>query len=476
MPNNSNQFRAQICVCAWREIDIPTLNALNRTLVCQNPRFGYMIGTGDALISRTRAVYATKFLKNPAMGDVLLFIDSDIVFDPRDAIQLVTLCHEGYPVIGGLYVTRYHDQPRPAVRLKPGTWINFDASNEPIEIVYASTGFMAIHRKVLESLAKNLPLCRPGHKDELYPFFQPIAYNHDQSATETGAGWEYLSEDWAFCQLARDIGYSIYLAPSVQVGHMGQRTYWVNDLSQKTIDTTYAVVTEGTSHRAEMINDLARFRQLDPRQVAETLSDRDPMQGLIEEWTKAKPVTAEEVAQFWATCEWAIDAFALHNNSARYTARLQPARNLIHQVSGSILDLGGTSLGSATIDAKEAVGAEPIYVEPEGPLRDFAVSRFTARGLKLLLLTAIDQLRGPSGQALPVDAVIAIDTLSLTHPERACELIRQTYARLAPGGRMVIGYAQQEGWPFCLTSDDEIRAMMTQAGFVGGPVMWRKTN
>lgn len=470
----SNAFRSIICVCTWRDIDIKTVTAINHTLRSQNPKFDVIYGTGDALIDRTRSVNATRFLQNKSMGEVLLFIDSDIVFEPRDAITLAKLCNQGYPVIGGFYVTRNEDLPRPAIRLKPSEWTNFDASGEPIEIIYASTGFMAIHRKVLEDLAKDLPLCNPGDNSELYPFFQPRAFDHGESEEVTGSGWEYLSEDWAFCELARQKGYKIHLAPTVQVGHQGLRTFWVNDLSQKTVDRTYAVVTEGKSYQSEMINELARFRGLDPRAVAETMDKQDPIAGLIGEWNKASPKTQEEVSRFWATADVAVEACAVHSISKLYRAKIDFTLNLIKNIDGPILDLGSQA-GSFSIAAMKNE-KYPIYIEPLGPLRDFAASRCATNRLNIQSLTDIDQARQPDGRPAIVAAVVAIDSLNLSHPDRSQDLVRQAYERLAPGGIMIVCSTFEDSPDFYLTSNDDIRAMLAAAGFSGGPEIWRKVN
>ncbi len=43
-------------------------------------------------------------------------------------------------------------------------------------------------------------------------------------------GHIYLSEDWAFCQRARDAGFDCWLDPSIRLGHMGQTMYTLEDL------------------------------------------------------------------------------------------------------------------------------------------------------------------------------------------------------------------------------------------------------
>lgn len=465
MRKECGPFRAQISICTWRGIDVPTIRAVNRTLRSKNPQFDYMFGTGDALISRIRSTQATRFLHNPSMGDVLLFIDTDIVFEPHQAVELATLCYQGYPVIGGLYVTRHPDQPKATIRLKPGTEVDVSGSAEPLEVTFASTGFFAIHRKVLEDMAQTMPLCHPGDRAEMYPFFMPMTY--DKEGT-----WEYLSEDWAFCERARDHGHKTYIASSVLVGHLGERIYWVNDLFQKTSDTTYAVVTEGLSHNSEMINDLAVFRGADPRDIAESLSERNTMQELVDEWTKAGPTTAKEVGNFWANSEHALDALAMHRISEGFRARLQPAIDIAHLSEGPILDIGG-GLGDFSIAAKHDE-RNPIYLEQEGQIRNFAISRLRRRRMNLPVIASIDQLRTPDGQRLLAEAAVAIDSLNICHPETANLLVKQAFDCLAPGGDMYVGSCQMEGWPFCLTSDSQIEKMMTDAGFLGGPAMWHK--
>jgi hypothetical protein len=299
----------------------------------------------------------------------------------------------------------------------------------------------------------------------MYPFFMPMTY--DKEGT-----WEYLSEDWAFCERARNLGHKTYVASTVLVGHLGERIYWVNDLFQKTSDTTYAVVTEGLSHKSEMINDMAVFRGADPRDIAESLSGRNPMQELVDEWTKVGPTTSEEVVNFWSNSEQALDALAMHRISEGFRARLQPAIDIVHLSEGPILDVGG-GLGDFSIAAKNNE-RNPIYLEQEGQIKNFAISRLRRRRMNVPLIASIDQLRTTDGHRIVAEAAVAVDSLNICHPKTANQLIKQAFNCLAPGGNMYVSSCQKEGWPFCLTSDSQIEKMMTDAGFLGGPTMWQK--
>ncbi|KKM80817.1 hypothetical protein LCGC14_1335930, partial [marine sediment metagenome] len=40
---------------------------------------------------------------------------------------------------------------------------------------------------------------------------------------------EYVSEDWAFDQRARELGYSIWADPTIKLGHMGNYVYTLKD-------------------------------------------------------------------------------------------------------------------------------------------------------------------------------------------------------------------------------------------------------
>ena len=44
---------------------------------------------------------------------------------------------------------------------------------------------------------------------------------------------EYLSEDWAFCQRAMDMGHKIYMHSGVQCGHWGLFNYKFDQLTDE---------------------------------------------------------------------------------------------------------------------------------------------------------------------------------------------------------------------------------------------------
>lgn len=181
---------------------------------------------GDALISRSRSIVASCFLRSDA--DVLIQIDTDIVFKPEDVVRIA---HEAerHGVACGLYMTR-NIATQPAALL-PDSEITFAPGRPPVEVPFGSTGFMAIHRRVFKRLAEDLPLCHQtwesnGQSIAFWPFYMPYVIEWPVD------GYMYLSEDWAFCQRAKDAGFKVFLDPSIRLGHVGSYTYTLEDLAR----------------------------------------------------------------------------------------------------------------------------------------------------------------------------------------------------------------------------------------------------
>ena len=196
---------------------------LQRELDKRRLTFTYGAVSGDALISRSRSIVASAFLRSDA--DVLLTIDSDIWFRPQDAIAL---CEKamGLNIVAALYMTRSL-QTQPAIMLADDA-VTFAADQQPVKAQFLSTGFMAVHRSVFSKLSETLPHCHQGWNDRgqdtsFQPFYMPYTIPWE------GDGHVYLSEDWAFCQRAKDAGFDLWLDPSIRLGHMGAAMFTLED-------------------------------------------------------------------------------------------------------------------------------------------------------------------------------------------------------------------------------------------------------
>lgn len=200
----------------------PTLNCV-RSLIRDArrwPQLAIWDTAKDALISRARSAMAEMFLEQGA-GDVLLMVDHDIGWEPGDLENLTRACIERRGVVGGVFSKRGFSDGVPIRFGTYGQWIVPD--NRLVESVYVATGFIAVHRAVLEAMAPTLPRTIHGWR----AFFATEVKAHD------GGKVEYLSEDYAFCGRARELGFGVWADLRAQLTHHGTHLYRVADTMWK---------------------------------------------------------------------------------------------------------------------------------------------------------------------------------------------------------------------------------------------------
>lgn len=224
IPDKKVDFKVTVAICTHRDVKVKVFNLLRALENCPNPKIRVMVLEGDALIDRSRSRVATKFLAD-TKDDVLMFIDDDVLFDTVDVTRLMWDCWRKYDIIGGSYITKDEKDPNFTIRTLTDTEQHtFGKGGETFEVRYLSTGCMAIRRNVLEEMVQKevVHYCHPDTL-KLYPFFLPM----EKKVTEK---WLYLSEDWAFCERAKSLGFRIWCDSTVRLGHIGPYTYTWDDL------------------------------------------------------------------------------------------------------------------------------------------------------------------------------------------------------------------------------------------------------
>jgi hypothetical protein len=208
-----------------------------------NVKFSFLFN--ESLITRARNYLVDEFL-NRSDSTHMLFIDSDINFNPQDVIAMLALDKD---VIGGPYpkkAIKWKNVKKAALMhpdLEPhnlekvtGDYVfnpvkgtaQFSVS-EPLEVMEIGTGFMMIKREVFPAMEKSYPQLRykPDHVGQahfdgsryIHAFFDTIIDTKDSA---TGGGSDrYLSEDYMFCQLWRKQGGQIWLCPWMRTQHIG---------------------------------------------------------------------------------------------------------------------------------------------------------------------------------------------------------------------------------------------------------------
>ena len=199
----------------------------------------------ESLITRARNYLVDEYLHRSGCTH-MLFIDSDIHFNPQDVIALLAMDKD---VSGGPYpkkaikwkavktaVTKNPDIDPGLLEKVTGDYVfnpvkgtaQFSVT-EPLEVLEIGTGFMMIKRHVFEKMTESYPTIRykPDHVGQanfdgsryIHAFFDTVI---DTKDSITGGGSDrYLSEDYMFCQMWRKIGGEIYLCPWMKTSHIG---------------------------------------------------------------------------------------------------------------------------------------------------------------------------------------------------------------------------------------------------------------
>lgn len=187
------------------------------------PRHGIDIQIGSicgcSVVSRARNLLVQDLLESPCTE--LLFIDSDINFEPEDILRLMAWgSDEKKGIVAAV----------PRVRDVNKTYIadleydeNGDLTMNGMGLVRAervATAFMWVNRKVFEKLVAE-------NDDWLYydkRAGKDLSAVFDFKVTREG----YVGEDFLFCDRAREAGFEVWVDPSITLGHMGVQEYTGN--------------------------------------------------------------------------------------------------------------------------------------------------------------------------------------------------------------------------------------------------------
>jgi hypothetical protein len=203
----------------------------------------------DSLVSRARNNLIAKAMHNPNKVTHMMFIDSDITWDPTDILKLLI---SNKSLVGGVYPLKKYNwnvllekenavksmlERKEKSQLKNNVtdedmiqhnllkyninfWDNIlTIDNNLTKVRHIATGFMMIKRNTIEQMAKAFPSTKYTddvgylHGDE-----NEWAYALFDCGVEEG---HYFSEDWLFCHRWTKMGGNVYLDVSINLKHTG---------------------------------------------------------------------------------------------------------------------------------------------------------------------------------------------------------------------------------------------------------------
>lgn len=186
-----------------------TQSCLSLALGLRLPISFALIGN-EALVTRARNTLVDQFLQSDCTH--LLFVDSDIKFEPLDVVKLLQANKE---VIGAAYPMKKLPLQY-VVNAIPGV----SSTTEVSEVTSIGTGFLMIQRSVFETYKSHYPQLKyigdqPSNLGkELFAYFD--------TAIVDG---KYLSEDYLFCHNWKATGGSVWIDPTIRLAHIGQHKF-----------------------------------------------------------------------------------------------------------------------------------------------------------------------------------------------------------------------------------------------------------
>ena len=211
-------------------------------------KFFYLFN--ESLITRARNYCVDEFVRSDYTH--LMFIDSDIGFDPNDVLTLLALMDTDNPdndkhIMCGPYPKKTiawekikravdkgfaDDNPGELERFV-GDYVFNPAEgqkqvrlDEPVKVLEGGTGFMMVTKHAFEEFDKAYPdySYRPDHvrtkhfdgTREIMMYFQALI---DEKSKR------YLSEDYMFCQWMQRVGVDTWMCPWMKLLHTGSYTF-----------------------------------------------------------------------------------------------------------------------------------------------------------------------------------------------------------------------------------------------------------
>lgn len=211
---NYDNVHIHFCIpCYAGQLTEATFSSFIRfSLLARQHNLNWSLDTmvNESLITRGRNNLAAKMMTN-TIATHLMFIDSDIRFDPDAIFKLIDADKD---LIGGLYPVKGY----------PIRYV-VNGLTEPViegpleEVRHIGTGFMLIKRTVFEQMIAKFPEKKFRDSIGVGKKYEPYMYALFETALD--ANGDYMSEDWYFCDKWREMGGKIYAHKEILLTHTG---------------------------------------------------------------------------------------------------------------------------------------------------------------------------------------------------------------------------------------------------------------
>lgn len=239
---NKDKVKIMVCTPIYSSVTSDYLKStidLTKLAKDSNIDLVFEFTEGLSLVEVARNVLAWRFLDSDCTH--MVFIDSDIYYDPVDVLSLVDVSrNDGKDVVCGLYPAKFIDWNDIAqgwtlgdkdAHLYGGRFVteflgdideNLD-TNKPLEIRNSGTGFMCIKRETLEKFIEFFPDRKVKFNDKGEEKLRNRIFQMGVDDNQ-----KYTGEDYMFCEDIRKAGMKLWCCPWMSIGHRGSFMYFAN--------------------------------------------------------------------------------------------------------------------------------------------------------------------------------------------------------------------------------------------------------
>jgi hypothetical protein len=191
---------------------------LGKEFLRNNIDHGLLTLTNSSLITQARSRIANFFINNTE-HEYLFFLDSDIGFNPKDVIKLIS---HNVPIVSGSYPMKIIPERYCIDVVSPE-----QRSGDLLKINGNGMGFVIIHRQVFLDIAKKYPglkyIPSDHHSDTPHTLGEKSNSYHYFLEHPSPNG--FMSEDKSFFHRARQVGYDVWLDTTIRLNHTGYHIY-----------------------------------------------------------------------------------------------------------------------------------------------------------------------------------------------------------------------------------------------------------
>lgn len=211
---NLGKVAVMLCMPTHRDIPFQTVGSLmatQRMMSAKDLPFNVHLRDGNTSAGSARNQAANSFLESDCTH--LFWVDSDMVWLPEDFIRLLCL-GTVHDVIGATYPYRLPGPTKFFCSFLDGKAVANEYGCLPVK--HLGLGFTCVQRHVMEELAAG-----SGEMRNYADFDKPVVkiFRADDEAGN------HRTEDAAFFSDIQALGYTAWLDPAIDLGHIGVMIY-----------------------------------------------------------------------------------------------------------------------------------------------------------------------------------------------------------------------------------------------------------